>query len=51
MPNFHQKQLQPLYPINVSPLSPETDQICENIYKRITDNNGVINERYLIICE
>ena len=31
--------------------SPEADQICETIYKRITDQSGNLLERYLRHCE
>ena len=48
---YLKSQFTSLHPINLNPLNSETDSICENIYKRITDHNGNFLERYLRICE
>lgn len=32
-------------------MSSETDLICEQIYKKITDTSGNILDRYMKICE
>ena len=37
--------------MNLNPLSPDSDSICEQIYKRVIDSNGNIQDRFLIFCE
>eukprot|EP00347_Sterkiella_histriomuscorum_P016968 403351162 len=50
-PGSHKQNFHPQYLQNLNPLNPDTDQICEQIYKRILDMSGNIQERYLKICD
>ena len=36
---------------NLNPLSPESDFICEQIYKKVCDQNGHLHERFARVCE
>jgi hypothetical protein len=49
--NSLMKPFHPLPLSNVNPLSPDTDQICEQIYKKLTDSSGAIQDRFIKICE
>jgi hypothetical protein len=36
---------------NLNPFSSDSDQICELIYKRTTDGQGRLLEKYSRVCE